>query len=140
MTDRVNPRTSGRILAPRRRPTRVSNAMSCAGASRIDAGRSDARRALKDHPTVKPTAMLEDALLASPIAATSSSTHSSVRVQTLMASEKTNRICRSVEIDPLHVAVIVRRFEVATSNPAKPSSRWRPAGQGKQRPSRARRV
>jgi DNA modification methylase len=35
-----------------------------------------------------------------------------------MASEKTKRICRSVEIDPLYVALIVRRFEVATSNPA----------------------
>jgi DNA modification methylase len=35
-----------------------------------------------------------------------------------MASEKTKRICRSVEIDPRYVALIVRRFEVATSNPA----------------------
>jgi hypothetical protein len=37
---------------------------------------SDARRGLKDHPTVKPTTMLEDALLDSPIGATSSWTRS----------------------------------------------------------------
>ena len=38
---------------------------------------SDARRGLQDHPTVKPAAMLEDALLDLTTAATSSSTRSS---------------------------------------------------------------
>lgn len=37
-----------------------SNVWTYAGASSLG---SDARRGLKDHPTVKPTAMLEDALL-----------------------------------------------------------------------------
>src|SRR5271169_2914719 len=33
---------------------------------------------------------------------------------TLIAAEKTDRVCRGVELDPLYVDVIVRRFEAAT--------------------------
>ena len=33
---------------------------------------------------------------------------------TLIAAEKTGRICRGVELDPLYVDVIIRRFEAAT--------------------------
>ncbi len=55
---------------------------------------ADARRGLKDHPTVKPTAMLEDALLdltnrgdivIDPFLGSGS---------TLVAAEKTGRVCR----------------------------------------------
>ena len=91
----VGDRTSGPIL----------------GASSLG---SDARRGLEDHPTVKPTAMLEDGLLdltdrgdtvIDPFLGSGS---------TLIAAEKTGRICRGVELDPLYVDVIVRRFEAAT--------------------------
>jgi DNA modification methylase len=73
---------------------------------------------LKDHPTVKPTAMLEDALLdltnrgdivIDPFLGSGS---------TLIAAEKTGRVCRGVEIDPLYVDVIVRRYEAATGEAA----------------------
>jgi DNA modification methylase len=37
---------------------------------------------------------------------------------TLIAAEKTGRVCRGVELDPLYVGVIVRRYEAATGNPA----------------------
>jgi len=37
---------------------------------------------------------------------------------TLSAADKTGRVCRGVELDPLYVDVIVRRFEAATGNPA----------------------
>ena len=66
---------------------------------------------LRDHPTVKPTAMLEDALLdvtargdivIDPFLGSGS---------TLIAAERTGRRCRGVEIDPLYVDVIIRRFE-----------------------------
>jgi DNA modification methylase len=79
---------------------------------------SDARRGLKDHPTVKPTAMLEDALLdltdrgeivIDPFLGSGS---------TLLAAEKTGRVCRGVELDPLYVDVIVRRYELATGEAA----------------------
>jgi len=63
---------------------------------------------------VKPTAMLEDALL-----------HLTERNEividpflgsgsTLIAAEKTGRVRQGVELDPLYVDVIVRRFEAVT--------------------------
>ena len=88
-----------------------SNVWTYPGASSLG---SDARRGLEDHPTVKPTAMLEDALLdltdrgdivIDPFLGSGS---------TLIAAQKTGRVCRGVELDPLYVDVIVRRFEAAT--------------------------
>jgi DNA modification methylase len=35
-----------------------------------------------------------------------------------IAAESTARVCRGVELDPLYVDVIVRRYEVATGNQA----------------------
>jgi DNA modification methylase len=35
---------------------------------------------------------------------------------TLIAAEKTKRVCRGVEVDPLYVDVIVRRYGAATGN------------------------
>jgi DNA modification methylase len=92
-----------------------SNVWTYPGASSLG---SDARRGLKDHPTVKPTAMLEDALLdltnrgdivIDPFLGSGS---------TLIAAEKTGRVCRGVEIDPLYVDVIVRRYKAATGEAA----------------------
>src|SRR5271167_3886665 len=92
-------RTSGPILAPPR------SAPTPAAVSRTT-------------PTVKPTAMLEDALLdltdrgdivIDPFLGSGS---------TLIAAEKTGRVCRGVELDPLYVDVIVRRFEAATGTAA----------------------
>jgi hypothetical protein len=37
---------------------------------------------------------------------------------TLIAADKTGRVCRGVELDPLYVDVIVRRYEAATGEPA----------------------
>ena len=37
---------------------------------------------------------------------------------TLIAAEKTGRVCRGVELDPLYVDVIVRRYEAVTIDPA----------------------
>ena len=37
---------------------------------------------------------------------------------TLMACEKTGRVCRGLELDPLYVDVIIRRVEAATGIPA----------------------
>jgi DNA modification methylase len=92
-----------------------SNVWTYPGASSLG---SDARRGLKDHQTVKPTAMLKDALLdltnrgdivVDPFLGSGS---------TLIASEKTGRVCRGVEVDPLYVDVIVRQYEAATGDAA----------------------
>jgi DNA modification methylase len=37
---------------------------------------------------------------------------------TLVAAEKSGRVCRGVELDPLYGGVILRRFEAATGKPA----------------------
>lgn len=88
-----------------------SNLWTYPGASSLG---SDARRGLQDHPTVKPTAMLEDALLdltnrgelvLDPFLGSGS---------TLIAAHNTGRICNGVELDPLYVDLIVRRFEEVT--------------------------
>ncbi len=50
----------------------------------------------------------------SPIAATSLSTRHSAPTSTLIAADKTGRICRGVELDPLYVELIIRRYELAT--------------------------
>jgi DNA modification methylase len=83
-----------------------SNVWTYAGASSLG---SEARRGLQDHPTVKPTNMLEDALL--------DITHRGEIVldpflgsgSTIIAAERAGRICRGVELDPLYVDAIVRR-------------------------------
>jgi DNA modification methylase len=88
-----------------------SNLWTYPGASSLG---SDARRGLHDHPTVKPTAMLEDALLdltnrgdivLDPFLGSGS---------TLIAADKTRRLCRGVELDPLYVHVVAHRYEVVT--------------------------
>jgi DNA modification methylase len=92
-----------------------SNVWTYPGASSLG---SDARHGLQEHPTVKPTVMLEDALIdltnrgdivIDPFLGSGSC---------LIAADKTGRICRGVEIDPLYVDVIVRCYEAATGNDA----------------------
>ena len=67
---------------------------------------------------MKPTAMLEDALIdltnrgeivLDPFLGSGS---------TLMAAESTGRVCCGVELDPLYVDVIIRRYEAATDTTA----------------------
>ena len=71
-----------------------------------------------NHPTVKPTAMLKDALL-------DLTNRSDIVVDpflgsgsTLIAAEKTGRVCRGIKLDPLYIDVIARRYQAATGNPA----------------------
>ena len=37
---------------------------------------------------------------------------------TLIAADRTGRVCRGVEVDPVYVDVIVRRYEAAIGNQA----------------------
>ena len=92
-----------------------SNVWTYPGASTIG---SDARQGLKHHPTVKPVTMLRDALL--------DLTHRGDIVldpflgsgSTLIAAEKTGRVCRGIELNPLYVDVVARRYQEATGRPA----------------------
>jgi DNA modification methylase len=95
-------------IALGRRGRHRSNLWVYPGASSLG---SDARRGLKEHPTVKPTALLEDALVdltnrgeivLEPFAGSESM---------LIACERTGRQCRCLELDPLYVDVIIRRYQ-----------------------------
>jgi DNA modification methylase len=92
-----------------------SNVWTYPGASSLG---SDARRGLEDHPTVKPVAMLVDALLdltnrgdivPDPFLGSGS---------TLIAAERTGRCCRGVELDALYIDVILRRCQGETGQSA----------------------
>jgi DNA modification methylase len=92
-----------------------SNVWTYPGASSVS---SESRKGLRHHPTVKPVAMLEDALLdmteredivLDPFLGSGS---------TLIAAEKTGRHCRGVELDPLYVDVILCRYEAITGRSA----------------------
>ena len=94
-------------IAMGRHGRRRSNVWQYPGATSMG---SDARKGLKEHPTVKPVALLEDALLdvtnrgeivLDPFLGSGS---------TLVAAEKTGRICRAIELDPLYVDLAIRRW------------------------------
>jgi DNA modification methylase len=79
---------------------------------------SEARDELQHHSTVKPVAMLEDALLdmtergdivIDPFLGSGS---------TLIACEKAGRRCPGLEVDPLYVEVVLRRYEAVTRQAA----------------------
>jgi DNA modification methylase len=92
-----------------------SNVWEYPGASALG---SDAREGLAAHPTVKPVALIEDALLdvtnpedlvLDPFAGSGS---------TLIACETTGRRCGAIEIDPHYVDVVVRRWQALTGDQA----------------------
>lgn len=92
-----------------------SNVWEYPGASSLG---SDARKGLTSHPTVKPVALLEDALLdvtlpedlvLEPFAGSGS---------TLIACQTSGRRCRAIEIDPAYVDVVVRRWQALTGEDA----------------------
>lgn len=92
-----------------------SNLWTRPGASSLG---SQARDGLAVHPTVKPRALLEDALLdvsnrdeivLDPFAGSGS---------TLLAAESVGRICRAIEIDGLYCDVAIRRWQAMTGEEA----------------------
>jgi DNA modification methylase len=102
-------------IALGRRGRHRTNLWTYPGASSVG---SDARKGLQDHPTVKPTAMLQDALIdltnrgeiaLDPFLGSGS---------TLIAAENAGRVCCGVELDPLYVDLIIRRYETATGTTA----------------------
>lgn len=88
-----------------------SNLWTYAGASSIG---SDARKGLKEHPTVKPLALLKDFMI--------DVTQPNDWIfdaflgsgSTLIAAEHMGRRCVGAEIDPLYIDVIIRRWEAET--------------------------
>jgi DNA modification methylase len=78
----------------------------------------DRREALQIHPTVKPCSMFVDAML-------DCSHRGGIVLDcfggsgvTVIAAERTGRIARVIELDPLYVDLIVRRWETGTGGTA----------------------
>ena len=92
-----------------------SNFWTYAGGSSLG---SDARDGLAMHPTAKPLAMLQDALLdvshrdeivIDPFVGSGS---------TLLAAEATGRVCRAIEIDGQYCDVVIKRWQAMTGEDA----------------------
>jgi len=92
-----------------------SNVWSYPGASSV---RSDSRKGLEFHPSVKPTAMCADAILdltnrddivLDPFLGSGS---------TLIAAKGTGRRCFGVELDPRYVDVVAKRYAAVYGEPA----------------------
>ncbi|EAQ96141.1 site-specific DNA-methyltransferase [Congregibacter litoralis] len=78
----------------------------------------DREETLAVHPTVKPTAMIIDAIL-------DASNLGDIVLDgflgsgtTLLAAEQTGRVCRGMELDPRYADVAIRRWEALTGNHA----------------------
>jgi DNA modification methylase len=78
---------------------------------------SEEGRLIELHPTVKPVALIADALLDCSIRGGVVLDPFLGSGSTLMAAERTGRVCRGIEIDPLYVDVAIRRWRRMTGDP-----------------------
>lgn len=95
-----------------------SNVWQYAGANSFSR-RTEEGDLLKMHPTVKPVAMVADAIL-------DCSDRGDIMLDsflgsgtTLMAAERTGRICYGMELDPLYVDTALRRWQAYTGDQAR---------------------
>jgi len=70
------------------------------------------------HPTVKPVAMIADAILDCSAPGDIVLDGFAGSGSTLMASERVGRICYAIEIDPIYVDTTIRRWETQTGQKA----------------------
>jgi DNA modification methylase len=70
------------------------------------------------HPTVKPVAMIADAILDCSAPGDIVLDNFSGVGSTILAAEKTGRTCYAIEIDPMYVDTAVMRWEKKTGNTA----------------------
>lgn len=90
-----------------------SNLWTYPGASSLG---SSSRKGLQDHPTVKPVALLSDAML--------DLTHRDDIIldpflgsgSTLVAAEQVGRRCFGIEVDPAYIDIILKRYEASGSS------------------------
>src|SRR5262249_43136768 len=95
-----------------------TNVWSYPGQSDLSSRKSEEGPLLALHPTVKPVALVADALL-------DASARTEVVLDpflgsgsTLIAAERTGRQCRGLELDPLYIDTAIRRWQRHTGEPA----------------------
>ncbi|HUE80385.1 MAG TPA: DNA methyltransferase [Sphingomicrobium sp.] len=93
-----------------------TNVWDYAGISSISASRSDE---LAMHPTVKPVALIADAIRDCTRRGEIVLDCFGGSGSTLIAAEKTGRTARLIEFDPFYCDTIIRRFEKVTGKPAR---------------------
>ena len=94
-----------------------TNVWDYPGAATFSKG-SEEGRLNELHPTVKPLALIADALLDCSVRGDIVLDPFLGSGSTLMAAERTGRICRGIELDPLYVDVCVRRWQRMTGGRA----------------------
>jgi DNA modification methylase len=94
-----------------------TNVWDYPGAATFSKG-SEEGRLNELHPTVKPLALIVDALLDCSVRGDIVLDPFLGSGSTLIAAERTGRICRGIEIDPLYVDVSVRRWQRMTGERA----------------------
>ena len=99
-----------------------TNVWDYAGISSIGAHRSDE---LAMHPTVKPVALIADAIRDCSKRGETILDGFGGSGSTLIAAEKTGRAARLIEYDPLYCDTIIRRWERYTGKKAKQANNWR---------------
>ena len=87
-------------------------------ASQTFAKQGDERDLLSLHPTIKPTAMLADAILDCSARGDLILDSFLGSGSTLLAAERVGRLCYGIEIDPLYVDLSIRRWERSTGRSA----------------------
>jgi len=103
-----------------------SNVWHYAGANSFKAGRLDE---LALHPTVKPTALVADAIKDCTGRGETVLDSFSGSGTTIMAAERVGRQCRALELDPVYVDVAVRRWQAFTGRDAILASTGRSFGE-----------
>src|SRR5262249_35373739 len=95
-----------------------SNVWHYAGANSFGRGTEEGKL-LALHPTVKPVAMAADAML-------DCSARGDIVLDpflgsgtTVMAAERTGRCCYGIEIDPIYVDTVIRRWQALTGEDAR---------------------
>ena len=96
-----------------------TNVWRYGGANSFSTRKTDEGNLQEIHPTVKPVSMVTDAIL-------DCSGRGDIVLDpflgsgtTLMAAERTGRICYGLELDPLYVDAVIRRWQVYTGGQAR---------------------
>jgi DNA modification methylase len=92
-----------------------TNVWDCAGVNSFGKGRE---ADLADHPTVKPTKLVADAILDVSLRGGIVLDAFGGSGATLLAAEKTGRRARLIELDPIYVDVAIRRWQEMTGKEA----------------------
>lgn len=95
-----------------------TNVWHYAGLNSFEGRATDEGNLLRVHPHSKPVKLLADAILDCTSRGDTICEPFLGSGSTLVAAQRTGRICRGMELDPLHVDAVIRRYEAFTGEVA----------------------